>query len=1572
MTTHDLGGGTVTATVVLVCLMCTTYAQEAAISRGYRLEAEPTYMIVAPRVIRPGQVVQVSITILKLYHSHINVRGSIRMGNEEFASFNERFTSPSIRTTQMQILQNAPYGNYTFRVEGTLNGGVSGNIFENETDLIYEQKRTSVFITLNKPIYKQGQKVLFRVIPVQPNLLTLRGSLHVYVRDPTGTIVRRWLGMQTNAGILEMDFQLSKQPAYGTWTILVRAWEYDYNKTFDVEEFYIPRMYVNVSMPLYVSENSFAVAGVVTANYTSGRPAKGNATLHLEIRPPLKKIVPGSNTVYPSIERNIVLLEGQSSFLFPLKDLANLYGDKPVGQEVHINVSVYDWFLQQNRTGSAVTVISSNDVTMKLLGDYSRSFRPGFPVSLYFAVVQSDGSPLYGDRRQVTINRNTRNHNGYTTTNEVKMIVRDDGIVHYKFIADKDAQFIVIRAYYDIEGRFTQAECKMSKVYSKFDNHLVISSSTERPVVNEYMVFTVRTSVFVDTLYYVIVAGGNIVVANRLDMKVKQKTFSVAMSRDMVPSARLLAYYIYDGEVVSDCLNFFVNGTRQNTVKVRVNRGKDFSFNTVELTGMTDPGAYIAFSGVDYDLYSHGGDIFLTEKDVIEEMETYDSHSNQSFGHTWYFEESHYEKVYFPAPSYGIDSNTTFTYAGLLVFTDANATRIPHDCNETRDFLPCNDGLCYLREQRCDGVMQCEDGVDEMGCNLKKSSIGDEFTPLMKRMKHLTRHYEETGEWLWRSYFVKPDGRIDRRTEVPKEPMSWVVGAFSVSLENGLGVMPQPYKYQATRPFYIQVEMPDQAVKGEQIGVRIALFNYWDRFLECLVTLHDSDDYVFVLVNTGHQVQSSYAPRTTRGDIQTMVYVEAGEMKSIFMPVLPLTTGKTKVTVSATSFMGRDTVSRDVNIVYDGVTNYYNTPYLIDLISSGFQIVPDFEIPVPEQFVYPEQRRHLYVPGSAESIVTVVGDVVGPGFFEDHLTAENQLHKPFGSCEQALYNFGVNLYYLKFLKTTDQLNKTVLAIALDHMNLDLQRVLGYMNPDGSFSMFRDYQTHTPSTWLSAIALQSLEDADEADWRDSGLFIPVGVRNRIALWIAKQQNNVTGAFWDVAPVYDRKMKDNKTIVNGVEVQPTVSLTAHVLAALSVVKGITGKAQTATSAAINNAIRYLNELLPTVKDPYQMALVAFALNTAKASTKTEAFLMLDKMKIQTAFTYWSSMPIPINPTRIHNTVPFLYPRVIYPFEAKAIEATSYGLILYLREGRLEDSRPIMKWLQTMRNYVGGFSATRDSLVALQALAVYGKSDPNRAIYEIVVKLQSTATSSWERTIRLNKDNWMTAQRVKIPRVFGQMRAKVGGTGSAVMQMQTKVNVEWPEFQEPKPNGSKYYDIIVDNKHMYGRNFSIMEMDVCTRWKRKDISMTTGLTVMEVELPTGYVIMNDDMRLYVQSGEVPTLRRAFYYSKKVVFYLDYVEYNKKTCVHFRADRWYPVANMTIQHEIRVYDYYEPGMFQRDIYTTRGLFTLHICQVCGSFQCPYCPYYNTAPSSLHVSLVLSLVLAAMATVFSNRLLHR
>ena len=57
----------------------------------------------------------------------------------------------------------------------------------------------------------------------------------------------------------------------------------------------------------------------------------------------------------------------------------------------------------------------------------------------------------------------------------------------------------------------------------------------------------------------------------------------------------------------------------------------------------------------------------------------------------------------------------------------------------------------------------------------------------------------------------------------------------------------------------------------------------------------------------------------------------------------------------------------------DGVTNYYNTPLLIDLVTSGSLVIPDFQIPIPERFVDPEDPQHLYVPGSGAAFLTIVG-----------------------------------------------------------------------------------------------------------------------------------------------------------------------------------------------------------------------------------------------------------------------------------------------------------------------------------------------------------------------------------------------------------------------------------------------------------------------------------------------------------------------------------------------------------------------------------------------------------------------
>jgi hypothetical protein len=60
---------------------------------------------------------------------------------------------------------------------------------------------------------------------------------------------------------------------------------------------------------------------------------------------------------------------------------------------------------------------------------------------------------------------------------------------------------------------------------------------------------------------------------------------------------------------------------------------------------------------------------------------------------------------------------------------------------------------------------------------------------------------------------------------------------------------------------------------------------------------------------------------------------------------------------------------------------------------------------------------------------------------------------------------------------------------------------------------------------------------------------------------------------------------------------------------------------------------------------------------------------------------------------------------------------------------------------------------------------------------------------------------------------------------------------------------------------------------RWVYQERSLTSGMAVMEIDIPTGYIVMNDTLRDYVRSNLVPNLKRAEFYGRKIVFYFSYV---------------------------------------------------------------------------------------------------
>lgn len=83
---------------------------------------------------------------------------------------------------------------------------------------------------------------------------------------------------------------------------------------------------------------------------------------------------------------------------------------------------------------------------------------------------------------------------------------------------------------------------------------------------------------------------------------------------------------------------------------------------------------------------------------------------------------------------------------------------------------------------------------------------------------------------------------------------------------------------------------------------------------------------------------------------------------------------------------------------------------------------------------------------------------------------------------------------------------------------------------------------------------------------------------------------------------------------------------------------------------------------------------------------------------------------------------------------------------------------------------------------------------------------------------------------------------------------------------------------------------------------------MAVLDVTIPTGYIIQQQVLDRYVTSRQTRNLQRARFQPQKVFFYFDYLD-EEETCVNFTIERWFPVANMSRYLPIRVYDYYAPG---------------------------------------------------------------
>lgn len=67
--------------------------------------------------------------------------------------------------------------------------------------------------------------------------------------------------------------------------------------------------------------------------------------------------------------------------------------------------------------------------------------------------------------------------------------------------------------------------------------------------------------------------------------------------------------------------------------------------------------------------------------------------------------------------------------------------------------------------------------------------------------------------------------------------------------------------------------MPAESMQGEQVGIRVSVFNYMTDNVEAIVGLIGSSDYKFVHVEEDGIVRA-YNPRTSFGEHQFFIYIQ--------------------------------------------------------------------------------------------------------------------------------------------------------------------------------------------------------------------------------------------------------------------------------------------------------------------------------------------------------------------------------------------------------------------------------------------------------------------------------------------------------------------------------------------------------------------------------------------------------------------------------------------------------------------------------------------------------------------------
>ncbi|OXB53663.1 hypothetical protein ASZ78_013716 [Callipepla squamata] len=769
-----------------------------------------------------------------------------------------------------------------------------------------ENVHDTLFIQTDKPIYKPGQKVMFRVVTLDSQFRPVQETYpRIIVKDPEQNQIFQWLDVSSTHGIIQLSFPLIEEPILGSYHIIVEKKSGDEeHEYFTVEEYVLPKFEMTTNMPRRISffdeeirVNVCALGGekqygptikIFACDTAEGQGSLGNdGCLNTVVSTKTFQLYRSYTRMYASFNIETIITENGTGI--------------------------------QMKNSDYVAVSQENDRVM--FRNMDQYYRRGIPYFGEITVTNADGKPVAG--RVVVLEVNGEYQANYTTDENgtaafsldtsnffnpsVKLRATqapDDCEDLFMWRNDHESQALFfVRRFYSRTNSFVRIEPVREKV-----------SCGQQKMINIYYVLSRNryTNATHTDFYYVVMAKGQIVLSGQKQVRISHAsaapwgTFAItlAITEKLTPTSGLLLYTVHpDGEIVADSSWIHSDICFKNKLQLEFSEKQAFPGSKINIHLEAAANSCCALRAVDQSVF-----LLQRERELSAESVYYRFRLSDLYG---------------------------YYHNGLNLQDDK-----PEECTPVKTTF--FDGLYY------EPVNVSHDGDVYRIFMITAAGV----------VNTVRKYFPET--WIWDLVHTDSTGEANVFYTIPDTITEWKASAFCLQDVAGFGIS-SPVSLTAFQPFFVDLTLPYSVIRGEKFNVIANIFNYLNKCIQISATLAESCDYkTEVLSPEGNSATVCANERKTY--IWSASPLSLGEVKFTVTAEAKLNTKAAKNSTSAEEEISHmDTLIQKLLVEPEGVKKELTQSSLI--CTKGTTVSEPVLLNLPRNAVQGSARAYFSVIG---------------------------------------------------------------------------------------------------------------------------------------------------------------------------------------------------------------------------------------------------------------------------------------------------------------------------------------------------------------------------------------------------------------------------------------------------------------------------------------------------------------------------------------------------------------------------------------------------------------------------------